>query len=229
MAGALRPVLADDVDERRWHACSTARLSSESILSLSASARVGLTRRHLSVASLPSPLTFSNATVWPLRDELEPRRVVRAELEHVLAAVVAGALLQVVREHAVDRHDRAFRHVARVDGVVVGLATRRERRARAAHLQRRRSRRACRGRTSSGRPASRRPRRSTSWRSSAAADQSLDRAVVGARLQRLRDLPLRVVLGELQRLAVGRHVDAVDLVALELQRRSCRADRTSTC
>jgi CMP-2-keto-3-deoxyoctulosonic acid synthetase len=39
------------------------RLSSESILSLSASAGFGLARRHLSIASFPSPFTFSKATV----------------------------------------------------------------------------------------------------------------------------------------------------------------------
>ena len=63
MAGMFRPVFADASTKDAARMFDN-RLNSPSILSLSTSPGFGLTRFHLSTASLPSPFTFSKTTVW---------------------------------------------------------------------------------------------------------------------------------------------------------------------
>ncbi len=203
--------------------------SSASTLSRSASAAFGLTRRHLSCAFSPWPLTRSKTTTSLPRDQLDAVRVEGAELEEVLAAVVVGALLQVVDQRAFDGDDRRLRRVAGVDRRVRRLAADEQRGARAAGVEVDRRFRLVEAVLLQVRRRRLIRRDRLHLHRLHAADQPFDGSEVGPRLERLPDLPVRAVLRQHERLAAGDRLRRRRPCRGRTSARSCRAGRTCTC
>ena len=147
--------------------------------------------------------------------DLDVIRVVGAELEQILDAVVVGAFAQIVDQRFLDRDDGGPRRVARIHRVVVGLSADEQRRLRAAGVQVDGDLRLVEAvfPEIGGVGLVRDDR--FHLRALHASDEAFDRSEVGLGLNRFHDLPVAAVFREIDRLAVRHDVQRIDLVAVD--------------